>query len=88
MIGRYSTPKEYISLLEWKAPPPLLLPEEALSQPLSACTDGSDVDGQVVKYTADRACRERLVPTEDEGGGGLSVLRVIYILWSTPKNIY
>ena len=33
--------KEYISLTE-----------EALSQPLSACTDGSYTDGQVVQYTA------------------------------------
>ena len=41
-------PIEYISLLERTAPPPLRLPEEGLSQPLSACTDGSYADGQVV----------------------------------------
>ena len=36
---------------------PLRLKEEALSQPLSACNDGSYTDGQVVQYTADRAER-------------------------------
>ena len=60
----------------------LRLPEEGLSQPLSACTDGSYSDGQVVhdhvQYTADRA--ERGWESASHGrrrGGGLSVLRVI-----------
>ena len=39
------------------SPLPLRLPEKGLSQPLSACTDSSYTDGQVVQYTADIAER-------------------------------
>ena len=65
--------KEYISLLERTAPPPPRLPEEGLSQPLSACTDGSYTDGQVVQYTADRVDRGWESPSQRRRGGGLSV---------------
>ena len=53
-------------------PPPLRLPEEGLSQPLSACTDGSYTDRQVVQYTADREERGweslQYIPTRSRRG--------------------
>ena len=75
--------KEYISLLERTAPPPLRLPEKGLSQPLSACTDGSYIDGQVVHKCSilqtERGEVGRVLPTEDEGGGGGAVCSKIDI---------
>ena len=55
-------PKEYISLLERT---------EGLSQPLFAYTDGSYTDGQVVSILqTERIEVGRVLPTDDEGGGG------------------
>ena len=60
-------PKEYISLLERT---------EGLSQPLFAYTDGSYTDGQVVSILqTERIEVGRVLPTDDDGGGGLSVLQ-------------
>ena len=44
--------------------PPFRLPVEGLSQPLSACTDGSYTDWQLVQYTADH---RRRIELEDKG---------------------
>ena len=81
-----------ISLLEQTAPP-LCLPEEGLSQPLSACTDGSYTDGQVVQYTADRAERGWAVggvlSMEDEGvGGAVRSKSDIYSLVCTEDDLF
>ena len=80
--------KVYTSLLE-RTVPPLHRPWEALSQPLSACSVGSYIDGQVVEDTAKRA--ERGWESASYGrrrGGGLSVLRVINILWLSVVTMF
>ena len=56
MMNESGVQRIYITL-RTDSPPPPRLPEEGLSQPLSACTDGSYTDGQVVQYTADSAER-------------------------------
>ena len=53
---RYSPPQRLYITLRTDSPTPFVFqrkPEEGLSQPLSACTDGSFTDGQEVQYTAD-----------------------------------
>ena len=61
---------------------PLRLPEEALSQPLFSCNDGSYTDRQVVQYTADKAERgwESASSGRRRGGGAVRSKSDIYSL--------
>ena len=77
-LTKYCTQRIYITLRTDSPPPPLRLPEESLSQPLSACNDGSYTDGQVVKYTADRA--ERGCESASSKRGAVRSMSDIYSL--------
>ena len=75
--------KEYISVIEGTAPTIVLQRFDSpnLSQPALS-------DRQVVQYTADRAGRGWVSQIFVRPSRVLSLLSLIYILWSGSKNIY